>query len=107
MSRGTMHNLGFGVWVQVIRLLVIAGLYAIVSSLNVETPASHLDQTWMKDLCLLLMGFFIFINLVFIIPIVADAPHVIFLVIRVFFGVLLSLYHHIVTGFTLYSALTE
>ena len=61
----------------------------------------------MKDLCLILIGFCVFINLIFIIPIAADAPHVIFLVIRVFFGVLVALYHHIAKGFTLYDELTQ
>ena len=61
----------------------------------------------MADFCLIMIGFFIFINLLFLVPLAAGAPHVIFLVVRVFFGVLIALYHQIVKGFTLYDDLTE
>ena len=47
----------------------------------------------MADFCLIMIGFFVFINMVFIIPMAAGAPHVLFLVVRVFFGILIALYH--------------
>ena len=86
---------------------VYIALLPFVTTLKVEKTASQYDQTWMKELCIYLMGLFVFINCVFIIPIALDAPHVIFLVVRVLFGVLIALYNHILKGFTLYEHLTE
>ena len=106
MSRETMEHLGFNIWVQVFRLLAIAILYICVSMIKVSTPASHIDQEWLKDLFLILGGLFIFINCIFIIPLAMDAPHVLFLVVRVLFGSLIAIYHHIAKGFTLYEDLT-
>ena len=101
-----MQHLGFNVWVQALRLVIVAVLYVFVTLIKVETPASHIDQAWLKDLFLILGGLFIFVNCVFIIPLAMDAPHVLFLVVRVLFGSLIAIYHHIAKGFTLYEDLT-
>ena len=93
MSKETMRTLGFDIRIQVIRLVGMLILLGVVKCLDPKSPASHLDQTWMADFCLIMIGFFVFINLVFIIPMAAGAPHVIFLVVRVFFGILIALYH--------------
>lgn len=53
-----------------------------------------------------MIAFFTFINCVFILAIAADAPHVIYIVIRVFGGTVLASITHIIKGLDLYDELT-
>ena len=54
-----------------------------------------------------MIGFFIFINCVFIFAVAADVPQIIFIVLRVFGGTCAALISHINKGFSLYDELTQ
>ena len=59
MSARTMQMLGFDIRIQVFRLIAMLLLLAFVKTLDPKSPASHLDQTWMADFCLIMIGFFV------------------------------------------------
>ena len=71
-----------------------------------NTAASILDRIWLEEFFTLALAFFVFINCVFILALAADAPHVIYIVIRVFGGTVFALINHIIKGFSLYDELT-
>ena len=52
------------------------------------------------------MAFFVFINCVLVLSIAAGAPQVLYVVIRVFGGTVISLLNHIYKGFNLYDELS-
>ena len=52
-----------------------------------------------------MLAFFVFINLVFLLAIGADAPQIVFVVVRVFGGTCIALTNHIIKGFSLYEDL--
>ena len=91
MNREAMMRVGFDVKVQVVRVIVCLILLQIVTTFDVRTPASQLDQTWLLEFFTLALMFFIFINCVFLLALAADAPHIIYVVLRVFGGTIIAL----------------
>ena len=71
-----------------------------------KTVASRLDQEWLCEFFLLMICFFLFINCVFILAVAADAPQIIYIVLRVFGGTCVALISHVNKGCYLYDELT-
>ena len=107
MSGETMKWVAFNAKVQIARLVILVALLILCKNSEVKTKMSELDKAWVVELLQLLIAFFVFINVVFIAPILTDAPIIVFVVVRAFAGTLLALYYHIVKGLTLYDELTK
>mmetsp|Transcript_33902 Transcript_33902/g.44718 ORF Transcript_33902/g.44718 Transcript_33902/m.44718 type:complete len:164 (-) Transcript_33902:102-593(-) len=106
MSTDTMWRLGFDITVQIIRIIVAALLLFFVEQVDPVTPASRLDQEWLKEFFKLMILFFIFINFMLVLGAAADSPQVIYIILRFFGGTCATLSYHIRKGFTLYDDLT-
>lgn len=79
-----------------------------LSSVKVQTPISKLDRQWLIDIFTSLLFLFVFINLLFIVPLglyFGDTA-IIALVMKIFFGACISLISVIHKGITLYEELT-
>ena len=86
--------------------MVLLLLLCFVWTQHPVTAASNLDKIWLEEFFKLMIAFFVFINCVFIFAIAADAPHVVYIVVRVFGGTIIATISHINKGFSLYDELT-
>ena len=74
MSSDTMWRMAFDISVQIIRIAVAASLLTFVRMQEPITPASKLDQAWLKEFFTLMIFFFLFINFLLILGASAQAP---------------------------------
>ena len=87
-----MVHLTFDMKVAIIRLLIAAVLLGLVKIQLPVTPASKLDQAWLKEFFRLIILFFFIINFLLILHIVAsNVLQIIYLVKRLFAGILVPL----------------
>ncbi len=99
--------MAFGLWIQIIRLLIAALCLFIVKQFKCETPACKLDQHWLIDFFTGCCVLFVFINLLFLLPVglIGAEPTLISLILKLFCGACISLFIIISKGFTLYNDL--
>jgi hypothetical protein len=102
----TMFQLAFGVWIQVIRLLVVLLAWYLIKLVKPTTHMSRLDQQWLDEFFELFTVFLLVINLIFVLPFLLEAPKLLFVVTRLIFGGIGACVAHMIKGFSLYDSLT-
>jgi len=104
----TYFKLAFGLWFQIIRL-IIAGLclFALNCIPKCETARSELDHKWLQEFFTGLCIVFVFINLLFLLPVglLGGEPTLVSLVLKIFVGSCISLVFIIIKGFRVYEDL--
>ena len=83
------------------RILIAGVLLLTVSGIDVSNPASVVEKEWCIDTLNYLIAFWIFINLIWLLPAVAEAPQLIVVIIRLLGGSIASLFYALKRGFFL------
>ena len=79
----------------------------IANSIQVKSEASKLDKEWITEMLWLLIALFLFFNIVYVLPHIIESPIIVFIALRVVFGIVAAQWAHIYKGIYLYEDLKK